>query len=175
MPDTTFTASYVLTDAILETYLANDPRTEAVAMVALSAAVQGWYCQRATKAIDALPLSGHKLLETQSLQFPRKYVSQGLPSPYFGSLILIDQLGYVYESADVPQVVINACGEEALGIYRRINSQRLQNIQEGVANQSISGASETYAPNAKNQYEGLMSKDAYDMLLKYIDPSAPML
>ncbi len=166
MADTTIADSYIITDAIFETYLTDDPRPSAIALKAASAATQGWYLKRATKAIDNLPLKGVTYYELttdtppgdgrQNRQFPR----------------WIDGQCYGWENDDslpeVPQEVLDACCEEAIAIYERINSQRLQNQREGVQSQSIAGSSVTYVPNAASRYHGLLSKDAYDLLKGFI-------
>ena len=60
MVDTPFTDSYIESDAELETLIGADPRAAAVALKALAAASQEWYCQEATRHIDQLPLRGTK-------------------------------------------------------------------------------------------------------------------
>jgi hypothetical protein len=52
MADTSFTSSYVLTDAVLEAYIGADPRAGSITFKALAAASREWYCQAATRAID---------------------------------------------------------------------------------------------------------------------------
>jgi len=60
MVDTPFTDSYIETDAELEALIGADPRASAIALKALAAASQEWYCQEATRRIDSLPLRGTK-------------------------------------------------------------------------------------------------------------------
>jgi hypothetical protein len=178
MPDTTFANSYVLTDAILEAYLVNDPRAEAVALKAAAAAAQGWYCAKATKNIDALPLRGRKYVRdaSQGRQFPREYMTDT------GWYPDCDESGAV----DVPDAVISACCEEAIVIYGiysspdRLERHRLQ--KEGVVSVSYSGTSEQYSSSpsgaisgAANRFSGLMSKEAFDLLKKYISRSLPIV
>jgi len=51
MVDTPFTDIYIETDAELEALIGADPRAAAVALKALAAAAQEWYCQEATRRI----------------------------------------------------------------------------------------------------------------------------
>lgn len=78
MTDTTFSDSYIETDAILEAMIGANPSASAVALKALAAASQAWYCQEATRHIDRLTLAGQKYdtdiiagVAVQALQFPR--------------------------------------------------------------------------------------------------------
>jgi hypothetical protein len=113
MPDTTFSASYVTTDAILETYLTNDPRASAIALKAMVAASQAWYCAEATRRIDSLPLRDQKWdmtssngVAVQTLEFPRPINGVGVGN------------GIDYDlDPDVPDLVKRACMEEAIAIY----------------------------------------------------------
>ena len=142
-------------------YFTGDPR--ATAFVALTGGV-AWYLKKATKVIDALPLRGHKYMldGSQVRQFPREY-----RDGYDMNLLT----GY----AEVPQCVLDACCEEALGIFLRQDTQRLQNQREGVVSQTIAGSTETYSPGAANRYNSLMSKDAYDLLSSHIARSFPIV
>jgi hypothetical protein len=185
MADTDFTDSYVLTDAILEAFLADDPRAEAIALKAAAASAQQWYCRRATKAIDALPFSGYKLAEDQDRAFPRKYENYGQVSPY-SEEINTDSFGYVYESTDVPDDIITACCEEALALYALYSSpdrlMRLKLQRDGVTSVNYSGTSEQFVSNpsgnissAGTRYMGLMSKEAFDLISKYIGNNAVII
>jgi hypothetical protein len=167
MPDTNFSNSYILTDAIFEAYLSGDPRAEAIALNAASASVQGWYLKRATKAIDTLPLKGCTYY----------YLTSGTPGEgqqnrQFPRWIDGQCFGWVNDTSlpEVPQDVLDACCEEALGIYLVQNTpdklQRLQLQREGASAVSYGGTSETYV--AGNRHKGLMSKEAYDLLKGYI-------
>lgn len=173
---TEFTNSYVVTDTILEAYIGANPKTEAVALKALVAASQEWYCQEATRKIDALPLQGYKILSTQTLQFPRKYEPSEFASPW-GSLMIEDAYGYIYESLDVPTDVINACCEEAIAIYGAGASGGRQALQaQGVQSYSIGGKlQETFAPGAKDMNGGLKSSAAYSYLMKYLAGGCPII
>ena len=149
--------SYI-NEADAQTYFTGDPRSTTAFISAIA-----WYLKRATKTIDALPLKGHKYMldGSQERQFPREYRD-----------------GYDWDEGtgviEVPESVLDACCEEALGIYLRWNSQRLQNQREGVVSQSIAGSSETYAPGATDRYRGMMSKDAYDLISSHIARSFPI-
>lgn len=154
------TDSYVSWQAA-KTYFSGDPRAKL--FIALDSGMN-WYLKKATKAIDGLPLRGHKymLYGTQERQFPREYRD-----------------GYDWDEStgivEVPDCVLDAVCEEALGIYLRQDTQRLQNQREGVVSQSIAGSSETYAPGVADRYHGLMSKDAYDLISSHIARSFPIV
>jgi hypothetical protein len=178
MTDISFSDSYVLTDAILEAYLSNDPRAEAIALKAAAATSQAWYCQKATKTIDSLPLRGRRYMQdgSQVRQFPRAYRTDS---------------GWIPDHTDaglpaVPQAVIDACCEEALSLYDiystpdRLERHKLQ--KEGVISASYSGTSESYSSSpsgaisgSANRFSGLMSKEAFDLLKRYIARSAPIV
>lgn len=49
MVDTPFNDSYIETDAILAAMIGANPSASAVALKALAAASQAWYCQEATR------------------------------------------------------------------------------------------------------------------------------
>lgn len=126
MVDTTFSSSYIATDAELETLIGSDPRAAAVALKALAAASQAWYCQEATRHIDAISLRGIKYDYDQALEFPR----------------IIDNVivGDEDQIAVVPDGVVWACLEEAIAIYSAGTSGGLKDLQEqGVASMSIGG------------------------------------
>ncbi len=177
MTDTAFTSSYIETDAELETLIGSDPRASAIALKALAAASQGWYCQEATRHIDALQLRGQKWdlttldgVPAQVLEFPR----------------LIDGVGvgngedWVTDPA-VPDLVKRACLEEAIAIYDILNTpdkkERLDLQRQGVTGVSYSGTSEQYGggPNgggasqgAGNRFKGLLSFEAFQIMRRYI-------
>lgn len=169
---TAFSDSYVLTDTILEAYLVGDPRASAIALAALVAANQAWYCARATRIIDAIPYQGYPYLSTQARQFPRKYLPSEYYSPW-GELVTVDIYGYCYVSADVPQDVIDATAEEAIALYQYYadteNSDR-ENLQaQGVEAYNIGGIySENFKSPNSAKFFGLHSKEAYNLLEKYI-------
>jgi hypothetical protein len=145
-------------------YFASDPR--ATAFLALSAGMT-WYLNRATRAIDALPLRGRKYLldGSQERQFPREY-RDGYD---------MDELTGV---AEVPDDVESACCEEALAIYLAgsTSSGRRTLQEQGVKSFSIGGKlQETFTDGAKDMYRGLKSADAYRLLSKYIARSFPII
>jgi len=177
MTDTSFTDSYVLTDAILEAYLGANPKAAAIALKALAVASQEWYCREATRIIDALPLQGYKLLSSQDRQFPRKYApSYPLSWSPWGSMVTEDAYGYIYMSSSVPQDVIDACCDEAVSLYVFYSDadklERQDLIDAGVQSTSLGGQiSETFGSSRIDRYHGLHSKKAYQLLEKYIENS----
>jgi hypothetical protein len=178
MVHTDFSDSYVIDDSVLETYIGSDPRASAIALKALAATSQEWYCSRATLIIDAIPLQGHKLTSTQERQFPRKYPpSFPISSSPWGSVVTEDAYGYIYMSSDVPQDVIDACCEQAIAIYDEFTDADLQlrrKLQEsGVSSVNFRGRSESYIPGSHDLNFGLCS-DAYRLLEKYISNSSMM-
>lgn len=177
MSDTSFSKSYVLTDAILEAYIGANPKAAAIALKALAAASQEWYCREATRIIDNLPLKGVTYYEFTTSLTPES----GQQNRQFPRVIDGIAFGWVPSTSlpEVPQEVIDACCEEAIALYEIYNSSdkttRLSLQRQGVISASYSGTSETYAQNpsgsisgAGNRYKGLMSKEAYDLLKGYI-------
>jgi hypothetical protein len=173
LADTSFSDSYVLTDAILEAYLTDDPRAAAIALRAASASAQAWYCKEATRTIDALPLRGRKYQRdgTQDRQFPREYQT---PDGWWPDTNEADG------SVEVPQAVIDACCEEAVAIYDRETTSadrktRSDLIRQGVTSVTYSTTSESYAAGTADRLKGLESKRAYDLLAKYILRATPIV
>ncbi|MCK9569681.1 hypothetical protein M0R72_12130 [Candidatus Pacearchaeota archaeon] len=140
MADTILSDSYIETDAELETLIGSDPRAGAVALKALAATSQAWYCQEATRHIDALSLRGTKydqsfegIIPAQALEFPR----------------IIDGklVGDAYGNDVVPAQVKRACLEEAIAIMEWGASWRRKNQEQGVTQVQLgsgSGLSESY-------------------------------
>lgn len=181
MVDTNFTDSYITTDAILEAMIGSDPRTAAVALKAAAAATQAWYCQEATRHIDAMPLRGQRYepeyfengsqVDTnedglvQVLAFPR----------------IIDGVVQEWDNATslpiVPAQVKLACLEEAIAILAAGTGTDRQALQDqGVASYQIPGIiSETFRPGVTNARYGLRSPDAYRLLSRYIARSVPIV
>ena len=163
MVDTTFTDSYITTDAILEAMIGSDLRAAAVALKAAAATAQAWYCQEATRRIDSLPLRGTKYEYDQALEFPR----------------IIDGVvvGNSDQDAEVPDAVKRACLEEAIAILAAGSSGGRQALQDqGVASYQIPGIiSETFRPGVTNARYGLRSPDAYRLLSRYIARSVPII
>jgi hypothetical protein len=135
MVDTEFADSYIETDTILEALIGADPRAAAVALKALAAASQEWYCQEATRRLDLLPLAGRKYDEDivagvpdQPLAFPR--IIDGVTLDWNSST----------NQAFVPAEVKRACVEEAIALYQAGTSGSLKDLQEqGVSQMSIGG------------------------------------
>jgi hypothetical protein len=159
MTETPVSGSYIATEEEARSYFAGDPR--ATAFLALSSLA--WYLQRATRAIDALPLKGHKYLRdgTQARQFPREYE---------GSYFDADE---ATGAAEVPQAILDACCEEALELYAYYSTpdrQSRQSIQEqGVKSYSLGGGySESFGGSPQKIRHGLQSQMAYDLLDGYI-------
>ena len=95
----------------------------------------------AAKAIDRQPLRGRKTETGQALAFPR------------------------YPDTEVPEVVKEACCEEALAMLERGNSQRRKLQQEGVQSFSLGNMSETFAAGAS---KGLLSQEAKELLRPWL-------
>jgi len=174
MVDTPFTDSYIESDAELEALIGTaDPRAAAVALKALAAA-QEWYCQEATRRIDALPLRGTKYdidvvagVPDQPRAFPR----------------IIDWITCDWNSstslAIVPTDVKRACVEEAISLYAEQSAggtSRASLQEAGVASYQIPGIiSETFRPGSGSASQmGLKSSSSYRLLSKYIARSVPI-
>ena len=135
MADTAFPDSYIESDTALETLIGGDMRASAIALKALSATVQAWYCQEATRHIDALALRGTKYEYDQDLEFPR----------IIDGVIVGDE----DQNAVVPTLIKRACLEEALAIYANASGGRRKLQEEGVQSYTIGGKlSETFRPGA---------------------------
>ena len=173
MVDTEFSDSYIETDAELEALIGVDPRAAAVALKALAAASQCWYCQEATRRIDQLPLRGTKYdidvvagVPDQPRAFPR--IIDGTACDWNSSTSL----------AIVPSDVKRACVEEAIALYSYHSSPSAGKRQElqaqGVTSYSIGKLSETFGHASAGRAYGVQSPDAYRMLSKYIARSVPI-
>lgn len=159
MTDTPFYASYITTDAELESMIDGDKRASAIALKAASAADQEWYCQEATRHIDSIPLRGWRYEAkwtengaqkdankdgiTQTLEFPR--VIDGVVCDWdHGTNLPI-----------VPAEVKRACVEEAIAIYHEEISGgggRAALQAAGVQSYSIGGKlQETFRPGAGSE------------------------
>lgn len=165
MTDTVVSGSYITLISFADAYFLNDPR--ATAFVTLGAGPKSWCLQRATKAIDGLPLRGRKYLldGTQERQFPREYRDGYDRNELTGV-------------AEVPDDVESACCEEALAIYLAgsTSSGRRALQEQGVKSFSIGGKlQETFVDGAADKYHGLKSADAYRLLSKYIARSFPII
>lgn len=164
MVDTDFSDSYIETDAALEALIGADPRAGAVALKALAASSQEWYCQEATRTIDQLRLRGDKYDSTQDRAFPR--VIDGVI------------VGDSDQNAVVPDDVERACMEEAIALYEHYastSSQQRANLQEqGVISYSIGKLSETFGASGSGKTQGLKSSAAYRILSRFIAHSVPI-
>jgi hypothetical protein len=164
MADTSFSDSYIETDAELETLIGSDPRTAAAALKAATAGAQEWYCAEATRRIDALSLRGTKWdlttlngVPAQTLEFPRAIDGVGVGN---GEDFVTDP--------DVPDWVKQACKEEAIAIYASGAGGGRRELQEqGVQSYSIGGKlSETFRAGAGT--EGLQSPQARRLMRRYM-------
>lgn len=173
MVDTAFTDSYIETDAELEALIGADPRAAAVALKALAAASQEWYCAEATRHIDQLPLRGRKYdidvvagVPDQPRAFPR--IIDGVACDWNSSTSL----------AIVPTDIKRACMEEAIAIYAHLASgaaTKRQDLQaQGVKSYSIGKLSETFGGAPANRSYGMLSQEAYRYLSKYVARSVPI-
>lgn len=97
--------------------------------------------KQATKTIDRQLLRGRKTNRDQTLAFPR------------------------YPDTEVPEIVKEACCEEALALLERGNSQRRKLQQEGVQSFSLGNMSETYIAGAG---KGLLSQEAKELLRPWL-------
>ena len=97
--------------------------------------------RQATKTIDRQLLRGRKTETGQALAFPR------------------------YPDTEIPEVVKEACCEEALAMLERGNSQRRKLQQEGVQSFSLGNMSETFAAGAG---KGLLSQEAKELLRPWL-------
>lgn len=172
MADIPFSLSYIGTDAELEALIGSDPRTAATALKALVADSQEYYCQEATRHIDALPLRGRRYegpyLENgvqkdtnsdglaQVLEFPR--VIDGVTCDW----------DYGTDLPVVPALVKRACVEEAIAIYAAGTDGGLRALQDqGVASMSIGGKlSYSFVGGAGSS--GLLSAAAKRIMRRYM-------
>lgn len=162
MTDTTFSDSYIATDAALEAMIGANPSASAVALKDLAAASQAWYCQEATRHIDQLTLAGQKYdtdivagVAVQALQFPR--IIDGVTCDWNDSTDL----------PIVPQAVKDACLEEALTIFSQGTGIRRDLQEQGVASYSIGGKlQETFRPGAST--ENLLSSKARRIMRRFV-------
>jgi hypothetical protein len=176
MTDTSFSDSYIVTDSELETLIGGDKRASAIALKAASAADQAWYCQEATRHIDALPLRGERYEEeyiengvqkdinsdglAQTLEFPR----------------IIDSVTKDWDNdTDLPIIpadVKRACLEEAIAIYAlESDSDRTDRATmqaDGVKSYNLGGVySETLGPSSSDAQCGMISKTAWRLMRRY--------
>ena len=154
-------APYVsVTDA--ETWLAAHI-TNIAAWTAATAGQKATALMEASDHLDSLPLKGLRYfpLVNQTREFPR--FDPGLYQANSDALYLS-----AYDPSAVPDEIKNACCLEALEILKSGDTLRRENQEQGVASQSISGASESYIPGVNNLYHGLYSKRAYNLIKNWI-------
>ena len=165
MVDTPFTDSYIESDAELEALIGTaDPRAAAIALKALAAASQEWYCQEATRRIDALPLRGTKYdidvvagVPDQPLAFPR--IIDGVTCDWNSSTSL----------AIVPSDVKRACVEEAIALYQYQDSPDMAYQEMGIKQLQLgtgAGFSVTYSGSLT--VISIMSTRAKQIMRRYM-------
>jgi hypothetical protein len=155
--------SYV-NEADATTYFTGDPRSTAAFISAIA-----WYLKRATKAIDGLPLRGHKYMfyGTQVRQFPREY-RDGFDWDELTGLV------------EVPDRVLDACCEEALALYLFYadtdRTERKAMAEDGVKSYSLGGDyGESLGASGADKHYGLKSTEAYNLLSSHIARSFPIV
>ena len=120
--------------------------------------------EEASDHIDALPLKGVRY-GSQDREFPRFDPALYQANP--DALYLT-----AYDPSAVPQEVKDACCLEALAILEiNLTSDRLERLklqQQGVVSMDYGGTLESYTPGADRRYNGLLSKQAYDLLRFWI-------
>lgn len=156
-----------------ETYFEGNSRAEDL----LEDEDLNWYLKEATNAINALPLRGRRYEEkyiengvqkdnnsddlTQILEFPR----------------IIDGVTLDWDHGThkpiVPDLVKRACLEEAIAIYQFNNdtdrTERQTMKEDGVKSYSLGGDySETLGPSNQERQCGLISKEAFRLMRRYI-------
>lgn len=126
--------------------------------------------KQATKLIDSMSWQGYKLLSTQDRAFPRKYEPTDSMNP-LGSTFSEDSYGYIYDSDDVPQDVLDACclTAQALLADASAGSMSERALQEkGITSFSQGKLSVSFREGAGGAFGGLLNKEAYDLLSKYM-------
>lgn len=144
MVDTDFPDSYIATDDELETLIGADTRASAIALKALVAASQAWYCQEATRRIDQMPLRGKKY---------DRGVTAGVPDQLLEFPRVIDGRVVNYNSttnaAIVPTDVKRACLEEAIAIFEEPTMGKRTLQEQGVNHYFLGGnRAETFVQGA---------------------------
>jgi hypothetical protein len=147
-------------------------RLDAATWTAASDANQTIALQMATAKIDGMAFKGFPYLSTQARAFPRKYVLDPSYESPWGLTLSIDAYGYCYESS-VPQCVLDACCLEALKLLEEnaststISERELQ--EAGITSFSLGKLSVAFSCGAASRYSGMHSKEAYDLISKYLD------
>ena len=164
MADTPFSDSYIETDAELEALIGVDPRAAAVALKALAAASQEWYCQEATRHIDQLPLRGTKYdidvvagVPDQPLAFPR--IIDGITCDWNSSISL----------TIVPSDVKRACVEEAIALYQYQDSPDMAYQEMGIKKLQLgTGAGFMVEYSGRAVATSIMSIRAKQIMRRYV-------
>lgn len=132
----------------------------------------------ATKHIDRLALVGCKKLESQKQQFPRCYPTdqRGLAS-YIGNLPEVSADGWACDT-DIPQVVKEACCEQALFLLSLTDYERHRNKQHvlGIVGGSVGSANE-YAGQTQaqtNRQSTVLCPEAREILRPYFPKKVNM-
>jgi hypothetical protein len=118
---TEFPNSYIASDTILEAMIGDNQMTAAVALKAASTSSQAWFCQEATRHIDAMPLRG-KRYEDEYIKNGAQYDSNndGLAQVLeFPRVIdgVVKDWDHGTDLPVVPNDIKSACMEEAITIY----------------------------------------------------------
>lgn len=126
--------------------------------------------KQATAIIDNMAWQGYKLLSTQDRAFPRKYDPNDSTSPW-GLTFSEDSWGYIYDSEDVPQAVLDACCLVAQALLADVaaGSMSERALQEkGVSSFSQGKLSVSFVGGGGASYGGLLCREAYDLLSPYM-------
>lgn len=172
MSDTAFSNSYIESDTELKSLIGGDKRAAAVALKAADATDQAWYCQEATRRIDALTLRGQryegKYIENGSQKdTDEDGLAQVLEFPRIIDGVVCDW-DYGTDLPIVPADVKLACLEEAIAIHQSGSGGGLKDLQEqGVSAMSIGGKlSYSFVPGASSS--PLLSAAARRIMRRYV-------
>lgn len=151
-------------------------RLHADAWTAASADDQARALIMSTKHIDRLTLKGRKKqFSLQTLQFPRCYPGDLISMvEYVGNLPEPMADGWVCDT-DIPQVVKNACCEQALFLLGLTDYERHRNKQHvlGIVGGSVGSANE-YAGQSQaqsNRRTTILCPEARELLRSYLSGS----
>jgi len=146
------TANYASTDA------------QYIAWNALSTTDKDARLRKATKIIDRQPLTGGKVLYTQTLAFPR-----AIPTDYYYNQTHPGFIGWgngYYVQPSIPDAVKNAQVELALCLMTG-TSKRLELQREGVKSFSVGNLSENYGSGRSNP----LPYEVYELLKEFLATS----
>ena len=164
-----------VTDSYLDTIEAADlifaSRLGATAWTLASASDKAKALQMATRVIDSLNFSGYKQSDMQVLQFPRMYrADPDYYSPYTTSPTFSIAGDCISEAT--PNDVLLACALEALALIEYYaNTSPIDEsdlIAKGVKSFSLGKLSMSFGGSQSLQ-SGFRSKEAFDLLEKYVD------